>query len=189
MNKAVFLDRDGTINFDKNYIGQPEDIELIPGSSEAIKKLNQAGYKVIIISNQAGIARGYMTENALQIVNKKLQKELLNNHAYVDAAYYCPHHADHGFHPYRKDCNCRKPNPGMLQKAIHDHQIDPALSFMIGDKLTDIEAAKRINLKAFLVRTGYGQKEEKEISEKMHTPDKIFDNLGQAVDWILEGIK
>ena len=115
MNKAVFLDRDGTIIEDVGYLNSPDQIQFIPGSIEAIKKLNLAGFKVIVVTNQAGVARGLIAEDMLQTIDKTLAKQILSGGAHLDGIYYCPHHPDHGLYPYKQNCNCRKPNPGMLK--------------------------------------------------------------------------
>ena len=182
MNKAVFLDKDGTIIEDVGYIQSPSQIKFIDGSIEAIKKLNQAGYKVVIISNQSGIARGMVTENAIHHVDKTLHKHILNGGAHLDGIYFCPHHPEHGLHPYKKSCECRKPHPGLIKKAEHDLKIDLSMSFMIGDKATDIEAGQKAGVKTVLVLTGRGPEEKSKIKEK---PDHIANKLSDAIDWIL----
>src|SRR3989338_5479575 len=140
MNKAVFLDRDGTIIEDIGYLPSPDKIEFIPGSIAAIKILNEAGYKVIVITNQAGIARGIFSEDMLQSIDKVMHKWILNGGAHLDGIYYCPHHPEHGVYPYKQECECRKPHPGLIKKAQRDFDIDLSQSFMVGDKATDIEA-------------------------------------------------
>ncbi|MBI5078496.1 HAD family hydrolase, partial [Candidatus Saganbacteria bacterium] len=134
MNKAVFLDRDGTIIEDVGYLHSPAQIQFIPGSIEAIKTLNKAGYKVIVISNQAGVARGMVAEDMLQTIEKTMHKKILNGGASLDGSYYCLHHPEHGTYPYRQVCECRKPHPGLIRKAAKQHDIDLSQSFMIGDK-------------------------------------------------------
>ncbi|MFC1637461.1 D-glycero-beta-D-manno-heptose 1,7-bisphosphate 7-phosphatase [Candidatus Margulisiibacteriota bacterium] len=183
MNKAVFLDRDGTIVEDVGYMNSPKQLEFIPGSIKAIKKLNEAGYKVVVITNQAGVARGLITEDMLQTIDKTLHKWILSGGAHLDGIYYCPHHPDHGVYPYKQVCECRKPHPGLIKRAHRDLDIDPAQSFMIGDKATDVEAGKRAGTKTVFVRSGRGQAEEKKINGK---PDHITENLAEAVDWLLK---
>lgn len=182
MNKAVFLDRDGTIIEDVGYMNSPEQIQFIPGSIEAIKKLKEAGYKVVVITNQAGIARGLITEDMLQTIDKVLHKWILNGGTHLDGIYYCPHHPEHGVYPYKQVCECRKPHPGLIRKAQKDLNIDLSQSFMIGDKATDVEAGKRAGTKTIFVMTGRGKNEKEKIVEK---PDHIAENLNQAVNWIL----
>ena len=183
-NKAVFLDRDGTIIEDSGYINSPEQIKFIPGSIEAIKKLNDAGYKVVIISNQAGIARGLLSEDMLQTIDKIIHRQILSGGGHIDASYYCPHHPEHGVYPYKQDCECRKPHPGLIKKAVKDKELELAGSFMVGDKSSDIETGKRAGVKTVFVRTGHGQEEEKGLKVK---PDHLADNLTEAVRWILNG--
>lgn len=182
MNKAVFLDKDGTIIEDVGYMQTPEQIRFIPGSIEAIKMLNEAGYKVVIISNQAGVARGLVTEDMLQTIDKVLHKRILNGGAHVDGIYYCPHHPEYGVYPYKQVCECRKPHPGLIKRAQRDLEINLSQSYMIGDKATDIEAGKRAGTKTIFVLTGQGKEQKEKLKEK---PDYITNNLLQATTWIL----
>ncbi len=183
MNKAVFLDRDGTIVEDVGYLNNPQQLKFIPGSIEAIKKLNEASYKVVVITNQAGVARGLITEDMLQTIDKTLHKWLLNGGAHLDGIYYCPHHPEHGVHPYKQECECRKPHPGLIKKAEKDLDIDLSQSWMIGDKYSDMLDGKRAGTKTIFVTSGRGQEEKKKIKEK---PDHIAENLAAAVDWLLK---
>ena len=180
MNKAVFLDRDGTIVEDVGYLNNPQQLKFIPGSIEAIKKLNEKGYKVVVITNQSGIARGLISEDMLQTIDKTLHKWILNGGAHLDGVYYCPHHPEHGVYPYRQVCECRKPHPGLIKRAHRELDIDLTQSFMIGDKDSDIEAGKRAGTKTVFVNSGQGN--EKNLSQN---PDHKSANLLEAVDWIL----
>ncbi|MBU0573656.1 MAG: D-glycero-beta-D-manno-heptose 1,7-bisphosphate 7-phosphatase [Candidatus Margulisbacteria bacterium] len=182
--KAVFLDKDGTISRDVGYLNDPDKLEIFPYSAAAIKMLNNAGYRVFVISNQAGIARGLLTENILQAIDKKMIRTLLGQGAIIDAVYYCPHHPQHGTYPFRKECDCRKPGSGMLKKAVKSYDIDVAASFMVGDKKTDIDAGKDLGVKTILIHTGYGKDEEKKFAPG-NRPDHVADNLFEAVKWIL----
>jgi len=186
VNKAVFVDRDGTIVEDIGYMNSPEQIKFIPGSLEAIKKLNNAGYKVIVITNQAGVARGLVAEDMLQTIDKTLHKLILNSGAHLDGLYYCPHHPEYGVYPYKQVCECRKPHPGLLKRAQKHFDIDLSLSFMIGDKATDVEAGKRAGTKTIFLLTGKGKKEESKIKDQ---PNHIAKNLLEAVKWIVESKK
>ena len=181
MNKAVFLDKDGTINEDTGYISHYHDLKLLPHSAEAIKLLNEAGYKVIVISNQSGVARGYLGEDMLQTLNKTLQKKLLSKGAYLDEIYYCPHHSEHGVYPYKTECDCRKPNIGLIKKAVKKHDLDLSRSFMVGDHSGDIEAGRKAGAKTVLVLSGH----EKESDLKIK-PDHTTKDLLEAVKWILK---
>jgi len=182
-NKAVFMDRDGTIIEDTGYIDSPERVKFLPGSIEAIKRLKDAGYKVVIISNQAGIARGLLTEDMLQTIDKYIHKKILSGGTHIDGSYYCPHHPEHGVYPYRQACECRKPHTGLVKKAAKEHDLDLSKSFMVGDHSSDIETAKRAGIKSVFVLTGHGPKEKENLKEK---PDHFAADLMEAVKWILE---
>ena len=132
---AVFLDRDGTMNKAVPYCRHPEDFQLFPGTGRAIRLLNERGYKVIVITNQSGVARGYFTENTLGLIHQEMRNQLAAENARVDAIYYCPHHPD-------DNCECRKPKPGLLRQAASEHGIDLTSSVMAGDKNTDVLAAR-----------------------------------------------
>lgn len=174
---AVFLDRDGTLNEDTGYIDSPERLILIEGASSAIKKLNAEGFKVVIITNQSGVARGYFSQEALDAVNKKLVRILEADNAYLDGIYYCPHHPD-------DDCECRKPKTGMLEQAKKDLAIDLKKSYIVGDKASDVEIAHKIGGKGILVLTGMGRDEKNKLNNK---PSYIADDLNDAVEWIIKG--
>ena len=154
--RAVFLDRDGTINVEKNYLHKVEDFEFIPGAPEAIKKLKDAGFLVIVVSNQSGIARGYFDELDVAQIHQHMQTELATYGTLIDAFYFCPHHPDEGLGAYKVQCECRKGKPGMLLQAALEHDLDLQHSFMVGDKLADIVAGERAGCKSILVLTGYG---------------------------------
>lgn len=151
MNKAVFFDRDGTINVEKNYLYKIDDFEFIHGIPELIKKYNDEGYKVIVVTNQAGIARGYYTEEDMHKLHRHIDKELMKYEAHIDAYYYCPHHPIHGTGIYKIECNCRKPKTGMLENAIKDFDIDTTQSILYGDKPWDIEVGERMGIKSYYV--------------------------------------
>lgn len=178
MNKAVFLDRDGTINVEKNHMYKPEDWEWIDGAIEVIKGFNRHGYLVIVITNQAGVARGLYTcqdiDRLHDYVNKLLQKE----GAKIDGYYYCPHHPHFG---EVRDCDCRKPKAGLLFQAQAAYEIDLKRSFLIGDKASDISAGYLAGVTPILVTTGYGMSELGKIDEK--TP--VAGNLYQAYRLII----
>lgn len=146
MNKALFLDRDGTINVDKGHVYKIEDFEFIKGMPEFIKKYNDQDYKVIVISNQAGIAKGYYTREDVDKLHKYINQELAKIGAHIDAFYICPHHPD-----YTGECNCRKPKTGMIEQAIRDFDIDASESILYGDKPWDIECGERCNIKSYYV--------------------------------------
>lgn len=139
MNKAFFLDRDGTINVDTGYVGIPDEVELLPGAAEAIKKMNDAGYFVIVISNQSGVARGYFGVEDVEKVNERINELLGEYGAHIDAFYYCPHLAEGVVKEYAIDCECRKPKLAMFKKAMQDYKLNPSLCYACGDKPRDIE--------------------------------------------------
>lgn len=183
-SKAVFLDRDGTLIEDTGYINSPEQVKFLPGAIAAVKKLQDAGFKIIIISNQSGVARGLITEDMLQTIDKLIHRQVLNGGAHIDGSYYCPHHPEHGVYPYRQDCECRKPHIGLIRKAVKDHDLDLSGSIMVGDHSNDIETAKRAGIKSVFVMTGHGPEEKAHLKSQ---PDHIATDLSAAADWIIKG--
>jgi D-glycero-D-manno-heptose 1,7-bisphosphate phosphatase len=181
MKRAVFLDRDGTINIEKEYLYQVADFEFIPGAAEAIQLLNQAGMLVVVVTNQSGVARGYYTEEDVDKLHRHIDRELEQYGAHIDRWLYCPHHPA-GRGSYALPCNCRKPLPGMLQAAARRNDIDLENSTMIGDKLADIEAGLAAGCRTILVRTGYGAVEEK----YMGAQTAVCDDLLSAVKLLME---
>lgn len=156
LRRAVFLDRDGTINVERDYLYRLEDFAFIPGVPQAIKALKAAGYLVIVVTNQSGVARGYFGTAEVERLHTHIQTELAAVGTAIDAFYYCPHHPQQGVGSYRVDCDCRKGRPGMLLQAARDHAIDLAHSYMIGDKEADVEAGRAAGCTPILVLTGYG---------------------------------
>lgn len=181
-NKAVFLDRDGTIIEDLDYLNSPKQIKFIPGAIEAIKKLTSAGYKIIIISNQSAVARGLLTEDMLQTIDKIIHKTVLHGGGHIDGSYYCPHHPEHGIYPYKQECECRKPHSGLIKRAAREHALDLSASFLVGDKVSDIETGKRVGIKTVFVLTGHGREEQSLLKE---APEQVANDLPEAVKWIL----
>ena len=151
---AAFLDRDGVINVDSHYPHLPEHIEWISGAPQAIARLNAAGYFVFVVTNQAGVARGLYDEASVLRLHDWMAAELSGAGALVDAWYYCPHHPSEGAPPYRLDCDCRKPKPGMLQQALNSFPVDLGASFLVGDRVTDIAAAEAAGIPGFLFSGG-----------------------------------
>ena len=181
MNRAVFVDRDGVIIEDGDYVHRIEDLRLIPGAVEALKELAAAGFLIIIVTNQAGIARGYFTEEDYHVFSNHFISILEKGGVKICGVYYCPHHPTEGVGRYRVDCLCRKPRTGMLQRAANEHGIAPEASWLIGDKTSDIKAGSDFGSKTILVRTGYGGKDGQSTDE----PDYIAADLLDAAHLIL----
>lgn len=178
-NKAVFVDRDGTINEDVHYLNDPEKFDVYSGVGDGIKKLKENGFKIIIITNQSGIGRGFFTEHQLLRIHERMIAEFLNFDVTLDGIYYCPHHPD-------DHCNCRKPNTGLFEKAIQEHNIDITKSYMIGDKMLDIEAGKNIGVKTALIPEPHSREEFLSQKQELeYHPDYIADDFLDAVEWIL----
>ena len=178
---AVFVDRDGTINLEIDFLSSPTQLELIPRSAEAIHILNAMNIPVFVITNQSGIARGYLTVDDLINIHNAMTDMLSLQHATITEYFYCPHHPSEGISAYVKDCDCRKPNPGMLLEASRRYGIDLKKSFVVGDKCIDMQTAKNVGATAIQVSTGYGSK-EKDYCE--HQRDHFSENLYDAVQTI-----
>lgn len=186
---AVFIDRDGTLIVDAEYLSDPDKLELFEESAAALKKLNEANILAIIVTNQSGVARGYFDENNVHLLNHKLSDELNKQNARLDAVYYCPHHKNGTIEKYKKECDCRKPKTGLIKQAQNDFkEINLNKSYVIGDKASDIELAKNAGCKSILVKTGYGKQVLKGSYQKYIEPDFIAENMKDAVDWILEDL-
>ena len=185
MNRAVFIDRDGTISEEVGYINHASRFRLFPYSVVALKQLHEDGYLAIVITNQAGVARGYFSEEMLQAVHARMTEELETSGATLDAIYYCAHHPSIGEPPYRLDCNCRKPKPGLLLRAARDFDIDLANSWMVGDRHSDVELAANAGVKSALVLSGYGRGEwEHQRHNWTIQPDLVAEDLLEAVSLI-----
>jgi D-glycero-D-manno-heptose 1,7-bisphosphate phosphatase len=186
-NRAVFLDRDGTINEEVGYLSQPENIRILPDAPDAIKLLKEAGYKVLVITNQSGVARGYYTEDDVQLINKKINEHLMQSGASIDGFFYCPHHPDGIIAEYSYACKCRKPEGGMVLEAADKFNLDLTKSFIIGDKLSDLQMAESLGARAVLVLTGYGKREmEKYRNNSSFEIHYIAKNLLNAAHWIVK---
>lgn len=179
LQPAVFLDRDGTLCEEVGYLNHVSRFRMFPFVALALRRLNDAGYPVIVVSNQSGVARGYFPESLVQQVNQVMVQQLSEAGAKVDAVYYCPHASS-------ENCVCRKPKPGMLEQAVREHCIDLQRSFVVGDRYGDIQLARNAGARGILVRTGYGEGEIAWHSgEWPAQPDFIADDLTEAADWIL----
>ncbi len=185
--RAVFLDRDGTLNEEVGYLDSAGKLQMIPEAFEAVRRINESGMKAVVVTNQAGVAKGLFSEKFVRDVNDRIQGLFIEYGAQIDRFYYCPHHPSEGADPYRKICDCRKPEPGLLQQAAQDLDIDLARSYMIGDHLRDVETARRVGAKGILVTTGHGadQLKTSEITAA-NQPDYVAKNILEAVDWILK---
>lgn len=175
--KLVILDRDGVINEDSdNYIKSAEEWIALPGSLEAITQLNRAGIRVTVATNQSGIGRGLFTEDALQTMHEKFQRELADVGGYIDAIVYCPHHPNDG-------CDCRKPQPGLYLKLLEQLEIEPHEAVVIGDSLRDLQAADAAGINGVLVRTGNGE-QSLAVHPELNTP--VYDTLSAYVDDVIQ---
>ncbi len=173
---AVFIDRDGTICEDVDYLSRPDELKIFPFASEALRLLNENDFLAILITNQSGIARGFFDENALGKIHEKLSSELAKQNAKLDAIYFCPHNSV-------DNCICRKPKTGMIEQATKDFSIDLENSWMIGDKAIDVETGFNAGTKTALVLTGYGQKE---VGKLIRKADITAENLLHAAKEIIE---
>jgi D-glycero-D-manno-heptose 1,7-bisphosphate phosphatase len=166
MDKVIFLDRDGTLNEEVNYLHRKEDLVILPGVPEALRAFREAGYKLVVVTNQAGVARGYYEEKDVKLLHEYMNGLLRPQGAGIDHFFYCPHHPEHGIGVYKTACRCRKPETGMFEMAEQFYEIDKEHSWMIGDKLIDIQAGKNYHLHTALVGTGYGAKVHEEAMAK-----------------------
>ena len=186
-NRAVFLDRDGTINEEVGYVNHIERFTLIPRVGQAIRLLNQHGIKIVVVTNQSGVARGYFPESLIHLVHQKMQDLLKMDGAYLDGIYYCPHHPDVGEPPYRQKCRCRKPNMGLIEEAVKELDIACSQSYAVGDRSGDIEFGHLFGAKTILVLTGYGKGEWEFHRDQWNVkPDYVAQDLYEAVQWILQ---
>jgi D-glycero-D-manno-heptose 1,7-bisphosphate phosphatase len=188
-NIALFLDRDGTINEDRGYISEITALHIFPYTAATIKRFNDAEIKIILVTNQSGIARGYLSEDTLTTLHQHLCAQLAKYGAHLDAIYYCPHHPTIGLPPYRRDCNCRKPAPGLITQALKEHEIDLKNSFVVGDKYSDIALAHAVGACGVMVLTGYGEQQWREHHTWPQLPAYMARDLADAGEWIMRKIK
>ncbi len=175
MNRAVFIDRDGTIARDVPYCSDPKDLHLLPGAIEGIRRLNDDQRSVVIVTNQSGIARGYFSEETLARIHEKMLTELRKGGAKVDAIYFCPHHPDEG-------CPCRKPEPGLLLRAASDLGLDVGQSYVIGDRYMDVEMGRKAGCKASLLVWREEERERLHVNYEV----RVFPTFLKAVHWLTE---
>ena len=178
MHKAVFVDRDGTMNRNIPYCSRPEDFNLLPDVAKGIRLLNKHGFKVVVVTNQSGIARGYFTEAMLQKIHRKMLDDLAGEGASVDAVYYCPHHPDDG-------CDCRKPGTSLFQRAAAELEIDLPGSYVIGDRKKDVLAARELDCRAVLVPSDETESELLEEENRKAGADFTSPDFYTAATWIV----
>ena len=187
MNKAVFLDRDGTLNYDVGYLSKLDNIYIFEGVVDSLKRLKDSGYLNIIITNQSGIARGYLSLSNLKTIHEKFLNILsYDGICLIDDVFFSPYHIDGLIEEYTKESDCRKPGTGMIDKAVKKHDIDISKSYFVGDSLVDMHCAKNAGLKKILVKTGYGIKAMNECSKLGVEIDFISANFSEAVSFILK---
>ncbi|UCD13647.1 MAG: D-glycero-beta-D-manno-heptose 1,7-bisphosphate 7-phosphatase [Thermoplasmatales archaeon] len=180
MDKVVFLDRDGTISKDSpDHIKSWDEVHFLPNTKEGIKLLNDNGFNIIIITNQSVIARGMVTKEGLDFIHQKMIEELEEYGCKIHGIYYCPHHPD-------DECNCRKPNPGLLLKAALENDIDTSKSYMVGDRMMDVEAGKVVSCKTILIPSELGLQE---LKNSLVKPDYVAKDLLDAGKWILNNYR
>jgi D-glycero-D-manno-heptose 1,7-bisphosphate phosphatase len=182
---CVFLDRDGTLNEDVGYLDRIERLTIFPAAVDAVRLLNRAGFRVVVVTNQAGVAQGLYDEDFVRELHRLFATRFSAGRATIDAFYYCPHTPDAPVAAYRRSCDCRKPKPGMVRQAERDLNLDLSRSFVVGDRWRDIEVGRAVGARTVLVRTGYGRTEESHPQHGL-TPDAVTDNIVTAVVWILQ---
>ena len=185
---AVFLDRDGTIIEEVGYLDRVERVAFYPWTVDAVRALNRAGLRVIMVTNQSGVARGFFSEAVVDEVHGRIASMLEAGGARIDAYYYCPHHPDGKIQKYAEQCECRKPGRGLVDRAARELGVDPARSFVVGDRWADVALARTVGAKGVLVRTGYGLSEETRPPQGL-VADAVADNLVGAASWILRNLQ
>lgn len=173
----LLLDRDGTINREVHYLSDPNEVDLLPGAAEAIRRVRKLGWKAVVVTNQTGLARGYFDEATLEAIHERLRALLLERGAELDALYYCPHLPE-------EECDCRKPKTGLLERAARELGVPLERSVMVGDKPADIGAGRNAGIPTVLVRTGYGAETEAAAGQRA---DLVVDDLGDVADWLERG--
>lgn len=174
MDRVIFLDRDGTLNEEVHYLHRKEDLKLLDGVPQAICMLRERGYKIVVVTNQAGVARGYYSEADVKKLHDYMNEKLRPWGAEIDRFFYCPHHPEYGIGSYKIKCRCRKPGTGMFEMAEQYFEVDKAHSWMIGDKLIDIKAGRNYGVHTILVGTGYGKEvHQEQLARLMTEQEKI----------------
>jgi len=183
VSKAIFFDRDGTLLVEMGYVAHPSQIRPYSFTPEALRMARAQGFFLVMVTNQSGIARGWLSESDLEAVHARMQEMLKPGGAELDAIYYCPHHPQGTVERYRRACECRKPAPGLGYRAVRDLGIDVAESLVIGDKSSDIRFGEALGLATCLVRTGFGEAEEAKIRDERLAVVHVADNVLEAVHW------
>jgi D,D-heptose 1,7-bisphosphate phosphatase len=187
LNYAIFLDRDGTINEDPGYLGDPDKLKVFPEAGKALSELkNNLHFKLIVISNQSGIARGLITKEDVELINLKINDVLAADNVSIDAFYYCPHHPDFSS---EEECSCRKPSPQLIFRASKEHNINLVKSYFIGDTISDIQCGLNAGLKTVLVKTGYGKESISILQKENKIPTFVAENLLDACSFIEKDFK
>ena len=181
---AVFLDRDGTLIEEAGYLDRLERIAVFPWTIDALRVLGRTGFKLIVVSNQAGVAKGLFDETFVQETHRVLGERFAAGGARIDGFYYCPHLVDATVEQYRRECDCRKPKPGMLRQAAREHQLDLGRSFLVGDRWPDLEAGQAVGVRGILVKTGYGATEAARPKPGVE-PVLVAEHLMDAASWII----
>lgn len=190
MRPVVFLDRDGTLNEEIGYIHDLTMLNLIAGAAESVKRLNQANIAAVLVSNQTGAARGFYPEDHIKKLNERLVSLLEAKGAHLDGLYYCPHLETGKVAEFAIACDCRKPQPGLVQRAFKEiADIDQSRSYVVGDKASDVELARNCGAKGILVKTGYGQAVQDGYYQWKVEPDYLAHNITDAVNWILKDLE
>jgi len=184
MRPAVFLDRDGTLIEKRSYLDRLDQLALFPWAADAVRLLNRGGFVTVVVTNQSGIARGLVDEAFVGEAHAALDVKLAAGGARIDGYYFCPHLPDATVERYRQQCRCRKPGPGMIERACHELDLDPQRSVMVGDRWLDVACGNAAGTKTILVRTGDGAHEAAHVPEGVRA-DAILDNLMEAAGWIL----
>jgi len=186
LRPAIFVDRDGTLAHEVGYVNDLSRFRLFPWSVEAVRLINRSGFLAVMVTNQAGVARGYFPEPAVHEVHEGLKAALIDGAVRLDGVYYCPHHPQAGQPPYRQDCECRKPRPGLLTRAAADLGIELGRSWVVGDRLGDLQVAWAVGARGAMVRTGYGRGELRHHAPSWpRQPDLVAEHLLEAVSLIV----
>jgi D-glycero-D-manno-heptose 1,7-bisphosphate phosphatase len=185
---AIFMDRDGTLAYEVGYVNHLSRFRLFPWSVDAVRLVNRGGFRAVVVTNQAGVARGYFPESLIGEVHARLRTALEEGGARLDGIYVCMHHPSVGDPPYRADCECRKPRPGLLRRAEAELGIDLARSWVVGDRLSDLKLAWAVGARGALVRSGYGEGElAYQAPASPRPPDLVAEHVLEAVERILAG--